>query len=148
MNKVLSDNCLNLTPEQMREDCDKRNRETSQREVAEWLANPPERYFAYVKPRENMETMGCSPPDTRYLRGTITTWMGDELGIVFGGLPYRDNFGGTRVSIDVVGNNGIIYFGTYYKSSGDYCRIRRYANQLQARKRYSTCEAYRTKNLT
>jgi hypothetical protein len=137
-----------MTIEQLREQIDEKNRQTSQLELANWMREKPQRYFVYVKARTNTERIGCNPPDERYLRGTITTWVGDELGIVFGGLPYRDNFGGERVAIDVVGNNGVIYYGTYYKSSGDYCRLKAYADQEKARKRYSSCEAYRTKLLS
>lgn len=114
----------------MSEETEAKNKETSRKEVAEWLANPPQSYFAYVKERENTERIGCSVSTA--IRGELTTWMGDKLGAVYGGIPYRDNFGSYRVSIDVVGTNGVLYHGTYYRSSGSYCRIRAYKNQAKA----------------
>lgn len=88
---------------------------TSAREVAEWKANPPTTYFAYVKVAV-VATGG---------RGTITTWMGDVLGACVLGPEWRDNFGGRRRSLYIDGNNGTAYTGTYFASAGDYCRIRR-----------------------
>lgn len=89
------------------------NGEHSAVEVYEFCAKPPDKYFAYIKevngyPRE------------------LTTWTGDYLGAVAtaGGGAYRDNFGGIRVPISIIGINGKEYYGTYYKSSGNYCRIR------------------------
>lgn len=111
-------------------DLEAKNRETSRKEVEEWLANPPSSYIAYVKERENLGGMGVNRVSP-YLRGDLITWMGDKLGAIYGGLPYKDNMGATRVSIDVVGTNGVLYYGTYYKSSGDYARIRAYKNQAK-----------------
>ena len=95
---------------------DQQNRITSQCEVAEFKSNPPERYFAYVK-----EADGICPAH-------ITTWMGDLLGTARLGTPYKVwGFGGnssTRQSIRVKAINGREYYGTYYRSSGDYCRLR------------------------
>lgn len=109
-----------------------KNQETSRKEVAAWMADKPQQYFAYVKERENTERIGCGTTPNQYMRGELVTWMGDKLGYIYGGIPYRDNFGSYRVSIDVVGTNGILYHGTYYKSSGDYARIRAYKNQAKA----------------
>lgn len=132
MNKVLQSECLNLTPAELRESVDAKNRESSRNEVAAWLADKPQQYFAYVKERENTERMGCGSIPNLYIRGELTTWMGDKLGFVYGGIPYRDSFGAERVSIDVVGTNGVLYHGTYYRSSGNYCRIKAYKNQAKA----------------
>lgn len=89
------------------------NNERSAVEVYEFCANPPDRYLAYIKevngyPRE------------------LTTWTGTYLGAACtaGSGAYRDNLGGIRVPITVVGINGKEYYGTYYKSAGNYCRIR------------------------
>lgn len=109
-----------------------KNKETSRKEVADWLANPPQQYFAYVKQVENTERIGCSL--STYFRGELITWMGDKLGFIYGGRPYRDNMGATRISIDVVGTNGVLYYGTYYQSTGDYCRIKAYKNQTKTAK--------------
>lgn len=114
----------------MSQETEAKNRETSRNEVAAWIADKPQRYFAYVKERENTERIGCSVSTA--IRGELTTCMGDKLGYIYGGKPYRDNFGAYRVSIDVVGTNGVLYYGTYYRSSGSYCRIKAYKNQTKA----------------
>jgi hypothetical protein len=84
------------------------NTERSQVEVYEFYYNPPERYFLYIN-REQQ---------------TATTWTGDKLGTVSFGREWRDNFGGKRVPVTVRAINGKTYHGTYFKSSGDYARIR------------------------
>lgn len=94
------------------------NEERSSVELYEFVANPPETYVAYVQ---------AEPTPTRYgypHLGTLTTWTGDKLGSIVFGPSYRSNFGGTRVPIAVKAINGKEYYGTYYKSSGDYCRIK------------------------
>jgi len=53
-----------------------------------------------------------------------TTWNGEILGRIHTGKEWRDNFGGKRVSFIMSGINGKSYHGTYYKSAGDYCRIK------------------------
>jgi hypothetical protein len=95
---------ITITQEQV----DERNREISKREVAEFIANPPTKYFAYI----NEQTR------------KMTTWTGDFLGAVSFGKEYRSNFGDKRVSISVMAVNGKHYYGTYYKDSGNYCRIK------------------------
>lgn len=90
------------------------NDETSALEVFEFLRDKPDRYFAYVK-----------ISDASDLRGTITTWTGEKLGDCYLGGTYRDNFGGKRRSISVQAINGCSYYGTYYSSAGDYCRLRK-----------------------
>ena len=89
--------------------------EISAIETYEFINNPPDTYFAYIN-QENK---------------TMTTWTGEVLGKVFGlwSSGWRSNFGDTRVSIDVKGINEIKYHGFYYKSAGDYCRIKAYKNQ-------------------
>ena len=81
-------------------------------EVYEFVNDPPERYFAYINEKDK----------------TMTTWTGDILGKVLGlwSLGWRSNFGDIRVSIEVIGINGKRYHGTFYKSAGDYCRIKSY----------------------
>ena len=88
-----------------------RNWESSTQEVAEFVSDPPERYFAYVS------------SDHR----SVTTWMGDALGTITSYREYRTpSFGwpSTRAAIRVRAINGRDYFGTYYKSAGDYCRLK------------------------
>ena len=77
-------------------------------EVFDFITNPPDKYFLYISEKT----------------ATATTWTGDALGQVSFGREYRDNFGGKRVPVTVRDINGLIYHGTYYKSSGDYARIK------------------------
>jgi hypothetical protein len=112
--KVALENCLDLTPEELRAEVEKRTREQSELEVAWWKECKPQKHLAYVK------RLGVNDN-----RGILTTWLGDELGTIRFGRKYRCLFGDTRVSIDVEGNNGISYYGTYYESSGDIARIYR-----------------------
>ena len=93
----------------LQEEVDAKNQETSRQEVAEWIAKPPERYFAYV--------------DVKRMK--LTTWVGDILGSIQLGRSYRSSFGDWRRSITVQGTNGHTYHGTFYESAGDYCRIKR-----------------------
>src|SRR5690348_1144288 len=89
---------------------DERNRETSAREVAEFISNPPARYMAYISSDHKR----------------VITWMGDTLGTITRYSEYRTpTFGwpSTRAAIRVRGINGREYFGTFYVSSGDYCRL-------------------------
>jgi hypothetical protein len=84
------------------------NTERSQIETYEFIVNPPESYFLYI----NRE------------KRTATTWTGEVLGVVTFGNEWRDNFGGKRVPVTVTAINGKTYHGTYFKSSGDYARIK------------------------
>lgn len=80
-------------------------------EVYEFVNNPPNKYFIYVSE----------------VKQVVTTWTGQILGdITFMGNPYRDNFGGKRQSIRFKAINGLFYHGTYFKSSGDYARVKMY----------------------
>lgn len=89
---------------------DQRNRETSAQECRKWLSNPPNRYVAYVNGNLLI----------------VTTWTGEKLGeITHRGEPYRTGFRSYRQSIRVTGTNGVRYYGTYYMSSGNYCRLYR-----------------------
>jgi hypothetical protein len=86
--------------------------EISALEVYEFRHNPPTRYFAYVHQAGHY-------PDY------ITTWTGEILGEVLTfGAAYHSNMGDVRQNIKVLGINGKHYSGTYYKSSGDYCRLK------------------------
>ena len=79
-------------------------------EVWEFKNDPPTDYFLYV--------------------GTDAhTWTGQHLGNVSFGREYRSNFGDVRQPIDVYGINGIKYHGIFYKSTGDYARIKAYKKQ-------------------
>lgn len=81
-------------------------------EVFEFVNDPPERYFVYINEKENR----------------ATTWTGETLGAVEFGREYRDNFHGWRIPVTVRAINGRVYSGTYYKSAGDYARIKQRKN--------------------
>ncbi|NYG46379.1 hypothetical protein GGD67_003850 [Bradyrhizobium sp. IAR9] len=85
------------------------NEERSALEVFEFSRDKPDRYFLYISRDKAM----------------ATTWTGEELGRVTFGRTYRDNFGGERVAITVQAVSGDTYHGTYYKSSGDYARVKK-----------------------
>ena len=107
-------------------DVDRRNKETSRLEVKEWLSNPPNRYFLYIresaKLREPDKWLGNVGPAHE---GLATTWMGDVLGTVLFGRRYRSNFGDWRIPVTVLGRNGWTYRGTYFQSAGNYARVKR-----------------------
>ncbi|WP_407156327.1 hypothetical protein [Bradyrhizobium sp. STM 3557] len=85
------------------------NEERSALEVFEFLRDKPARYFLYINAEKR----------------TATTFTGDTLGTVSFGREYRDNFGGKRVAVTIRAITGETYHGTYYKSSGDYARIKK-----------------------
>jgi len=93
------------------------NEQRSQMEVYEFVNNPPQRYFLYVR-RPN--------PLSDVIQ--VTTWMGDVLGTGILGRRYKTPaFGGypsTRYPIRFAAINGKKYFGTYYDSSGSYARVK------------------------
>lgn len=84
------------------------NAERSQLEVYDFCNDPPDKYFLYVNESKR----------------EATTWTGDKLGVVTFGQEYRDNFGGKRVSVWIEAINGKSYHGIYFKSSGDYARVK------------------------
>jgi hypothetical protein len=86
--------------------------EISAVEVYEFRNDPPARYFAYVNCQGNYPSY-------------ITTWTGEILGEVLSfGASYHSNMGDVRQNITVKAINGKRYTGTYFKSSGDYCRLK------------------------
>ncbi|MFA5431131.1 MAG: hypothetical protein WC329_08235 [Candidatus Omnitrophota bacterium] len=89
------------------------NDDRSACEVWEWKHDPPDKYFLYVSEEKQ----------------DAHTWIGQSLGLCRFGREWRDNFGGTRRSVTVYGNNGVKYFGIYFKSSGDYAVIRKAKRQ-------------------
>jgi len=90
------------------------NEERSAIEIYEFHQDKPDSYFAYVQRSTDPLSLSCK----------ITTWMGDLLGTGSLGNAYRSNFGDQRRSIRIKGVNGVIYYGTFYESSGDYCHLR------------------------
>jgi len=88
------------------------NEERSALEVFDFCQNPPDKYFLYIREKDR----------------TATTWTGDVLGQVSFGLVYKcpafGGFSSTRVPVTIRAINGLTYHGTYFKSSGDFARIR------------------------
>jgi hypothetical protein len=82
-------------------------------ETWEFIHDKPEKYFIYINEEKKI----------------ATTWTGDYLGLVYLGAEHYSNFGDKRQDITMWGVNGIKYYGTYYKSNGDYARIKAYKNQ-------------------
>lgn len=84
-------------------------------EVWEFMHEKPQSYLVYVSTDKK----------------EATTWTGDFLGDVHFGNEYRSNMGDKRQPIDVFGVNGIKYHGTFFKSSGDYARLKAYKHQTK-----------------
>lgn len=111
-----------------KEACDERNRALSRREVEAFLARSADSWFAYwqeAKPGPQLDM----PSGVRPNAPRLTTWMGDTLAYVtwwgaeytspaFGPFPSR------RTNFRARGIDGREWYGTYYKSSGDYVRMR------------------------
>lgn len=97
------------------------NAQRSRLEVLDFIADPPDRYFAYVK----TERIGEHSTGERIV--SVTTWTGDKLSaeILTEGADFRSSFGDTRCNFRFRAINGATYSGTYYKSAGDYCRLRK-----------------------
>lgn len=98
-------------------DIEARNRETEAREI-EALKAHPERAFLYA-------SHDPSPKDRPTSNNTLQTWMGTTVSSwCYCGPRVYDNFGGYRRSVRAVifGRN---YYGWYYESSGQYCRLKR-----------------------
>lgn len=77
-------------------------------ETYEFFNDPPEKYFVYIDEKKE----------------TATTWTGQILGKVTFLNSFISNMGDTRRSLRLTCNNGVKYTGTFYKSSGDYARIK------------------------
>lgn len=105
------------------------NDDRSAMELWEWKTNPPEKYFIYI--RETKEPPKGFPYEKPLWEAI--TFTGQKLGNVRYGKEYKSPCFGSwpsiRQSITVYGSNGVKYYGTYHKSSGDYARIKRYKNQ-------------------
>jgi len=92
------------------------NEDRSALEVFDFVNDPPRRYFLYIKEG--------NPAQAAPLVGQATTWTGDRLGYVRFGRSWRSNMGDTRVPVTITAINGRVYVGTYFKSAGDYARVR------------------------
>lgn len=116
--KTLSEYCVKMgftnkagtsyKPEQVAHLNPPTNDEISAVEVFDFINDPPKKYFLYVNEEKQH----------------VQTWTGDWLGNVTFGKQWRDCFGGVRVSVRVYAINGRQYAGTYYKSAGDYARVK------------------------
>jgi len=87
------------------------NEEMTTLEVYDFLNSPPDRYYLYVHSE----------------RGVATNFTGTVLGRIQLGPVYEvPAFGrpSVRQSIHIWAINGREYFGTYYRSSGDYARVK------------------------
>lgn len=96
------------------------NEVRGQVEIFEFLAQTDEAarkpYFAYFKDKKDDGE-----------RSMITTWMGDMIAQVVRTNEYKvPAFGSqsVRVAFRAYGIDGRLWSGTFYKSSGDYCRMR------------------------
>ena len=90
-------------------DTDKKNALTSRREIAMIKKDLPSNLFVYV----NLD------------KGIVTTWVGDKIGdIIFVGREFKSNMGDLRVPI-VVNIFNKKYKGIFFKSAGDYARIKK-----------------------
>jgi hypothetical protein len=88
------------------------NEDRGKVEFYRWIHYKPKEYYLYID----------------FEKRIATTWTGQILGKVFSGSAYRSNFGDIRRNIDIIGNNGIKYHGTYYQSVGDWATVRAYKN--------------------
>jgi hypothetical protein len=95
------------------------NVEIGQLEIYDFMNNPPDKYFTYV-----LDKGACVGTYTHLPLSTRVSL----------GAKYRDNFGGTRQAIRFLGINGIEYVGTYYYSSGDFCRVRKAKRPIWGKK--------------
>lgn len=82
-------------------------------EKYEFLSQEPIKYFIYVSEKNK----------------TATTWTGQKLGDVTFGRAFKSNMGDMRVPISVKALNGLNYYGTFFKSAGDYAVIKKSKKQ-------------------
>ncbi len=89
-------------------DSDARNREIERTEL-EAFAAQPERVLAYYD-------IG---------KGTVTTWLGTQIGTIITSHAYRHNYGGQFVSLRVRGTNGATYYGRASYDGGNCINLRK-----------------------
>jgi hypothetical protein len=88
------------------------NDERSRLEVYDFVKVKPVKYIAYVYEIDGRPA-------------SITTWTGEIIGRVTSVFPaYRSCFGDKRVNFRARMICGRTFSGTYYKSAGDYCRLK------------------------
>jgi hypothetical protein len=99
------------------------NDERSKVEVAAFMQEKPDRYFAYWNARGRWSRPG--EPAALIPGDTITTWPGDVLAtITWTGEVFASSFSDRRQSFRARGINGVTYSGTAYLTAGDYVRMR------------------------
>jgi hypothetical protein len=108
----------------------------------DWWMTKPERAMVYVHFDLNPEVKkshGYTHP-VYMSRGEARTWIGGFMGAMGrSGVYFTYGFGGVRqrrYSVTVAGTNGIIYYGTWVESAGDYVHLKAYKNQDKAREEY------------
>jgi hypothetical protein len=89
------------------------NEEKGEIEEYEFYNYPPNKFTTYINEEKHI----------------ITTWTGLKLGDiiypkVFKLHEYKSGFGDIRINIRVKGINGLEYYGTYFKSAGDYANLK------------------------
>lgn len=100
------------------------NEDRSAMEVYEFIHSPPEKYFLYCSFKREKGQLKDTEATHYGASGTATTWTGEKLGDVQCGRTWRGNMGDTRVSVSVYAINGCVYHGTYFKSAGNYARVK------------------------
>lgn len=96
------------------------NAERSSVEVFAFFHNKPKKYFAYVEYHKREKWASYT--------AKITTWTGDILGVAMIDRAYTSNMGDSRRRIRVKAINGESYYGIYFDSAGDYCKLTKYKN--------------------
>jgi hypothetical protein len=99
------------------------NDERSQCEIFEFLHDPPAQYFCYIVRRGDY--------------WIASNWLGAPLNegrVVFIGAEYKSNMGDKRQPIWFRGINGVCYSGIFYKSTGDYARVKRVKSLARIRR--------------
>lgn len=115
-------NCVDLEEQKILSPWHVENDDISRMEVYEFVHDIPSKYFSYVHMKE--KTVTYSQTHTWKVPSHITTWTGEVLGTITDyGPTYKTNFGDYRIAIRVTAINGKRYYGTFYKSAGDYCRL-------------------------
>lgn len=111
------------------EGADERNRVRSNAEVEAFKARHNDRWFGYWRDVDGTFQGPGNVGPVSHRIAEICTWMGDVLATVtwkgaeysspaFGGFPSK------RINFRARGIDGRMWAGTYYKSSGDYVRMR------------------------
>lgn len=100
------------------EDCRVSNAERGKLELYQFLSDPPIAYFCYIDEYTYKERQEGAAD-------RATTWLGDTLSVWLRlGHEWRSNMGDKRQYVLFKAINGRFYSGIYYKSAGDYARVK------------------------